>query len=308
MALSEGKVDGERLRCMYHGLEFDRDGNCVKVPGQDRIPKACAVQSFPIVEQDSLVWIWMGEREKANPADVVHYPWHSDPQWRWKSASYHLECSYELLQDNLLDLSHLGFVHVSTIGGDPESHSNAEMHTVRDGNKVSIVRWMKNVMPPPTFVKGARLNGRIDRWQEIEFRPGFINIWAGGLPVEADARNNPRIGGYQSRIFDGITPETESSCHYFWSAAHSYRIDEPEVTELHFEHIATAFEEDRHVLALQQKRLAATPSRGLVDIKSDIASLHARRIMLELIEKEQLEQAEQVKAGSRSTVRLGVEQ
>ena len=287
MPLSAGAVDGEKLRCMYHGLEFDKDGACLRVPGQDRIPKTCAVKSYPLKEQDSLLWIWMGEPSLANPDDVGRYPWHSDPGWRWKGATYTVDCNYELLHDNLLDLSHLGFVHLGTIGGDPESHSNAQMDTVRKGDRVEVVRWMKNVVPPPTFSKGAGLTGRIDRWQEIEFRPGFINIWAGGLPVESDAQNKPRVGGYQSRIFDGITPETETTSHYFWSAAHSYRIDEPGITELHFEHIATAFEEDRIVLSLTQRRLDAAPAKVNVDIKSDVAGLHARRIMHELIAKEQ---------------------
>jgi vanillate O-demethylase monooxygenase subunit len=285
--LSIGRVDGEVLRCGYHGIEFDRSGSCVRVPGQDVVPRACRVSSYPVVEKDALVWIWMGDPALANPDDIMSYPWHQSPEWRWKGTAYHVECNYEYLNDNLLDLTHLGYVHLGTIGGDPNSHSNAEMKTTRNGREVHVERWMRDVKSPPTFVKGAHLEGQIDRWQEIVFRPGAITIWAGGVPAGTDAEQRARISGYGSRIFNGITPETEQTSHYFWSAAHTHRIEDPNVTELHFSHIAAAFEEDRVILALQQRSLDADRSKGLVDIKSDVAGLHARRIVREMLAAEQ---------------------
>ncbi|MDB5729092.1 MAG: hypothetical protein JWQ00_2297 [Noviherbaspirillum sp.] len=284
--LSVGKVEGDLLRCGYHGLEFNASGACVSIPGQDVVPRSCRVESYPVAERDAVIWIWMGDPALANPDDIVPYPWHSSPVWSWKGAVYDLECNFELMNDNLLDLTHLGFVHLNTIGGDPKSHSNAEMKTTRDGRHVSVVRWMRDVTPPQTFTKSAGLEGRIDRWQEIDFYPGIITIWAGGLPTGTGAYEGNRVGGYQSRIFNGLTPETENTVHYFWSAAHHHRHDDPKVTELHFSHIAHAFEEDRAILSLQQKSLNAT-SKKLVDIKSDVAGLHARRIIQEMRAAEQ---------------------
>jgi phenylpropionate dioxygenase-like ring-hydroxylating dioxygenase large terminal subunit len=279
--LSVGRVDGDILRCGYHGLEFDTKGACVRVPGQDIVPRACKVSSYILVEKDAVVWIWMGDPTLANPDEIVSYPWHSSPEWRWKGTTYHVECNYQFLNDNLLDLTHLGYVHLGTIGGDPNSHSNAEMKTTRTGREVHVERWMRDVKSPPTFVKGARLEGQIDRWQEITFRPGMIDIWAGGVP--AGSEQGKREGSYGSRIFNGLTPETGQTSHYFWSAAHTHRTDEPNVTELHFSHIAAAFEEDRVILGLQQQNRNKDRTRPMVDIKSDVAGLHARRIIQEML-------------------------
>ena len=65
--LHMGKVVEEGLQCGYHGLIFDRSGTCVSVPGQEHILERTRVRSFPVVEQDAFVWIWMGDPAKADP-------------------------------------------------------------------------------------------------------------------------------------------------------------------------------------------------------------------------------------------------
>lgn len=287
LPLSAGEVDGEVIRCGYHGLEFAVDGACVKVPGQDLIPSSCKVRSYPLVEQDAVVWIWMGDPALADPSSIVEYPWHRpNSGWAWKSDTYLINCNYELLHDNLLDLSHLGYVHQKTIGGDPNTHVNAEMKTTRVDNNVRVVRWMRDSVPPPTYVNAVGFTGRVDRWQEIEFWPGTLRIWTGATEVDSGAYEGKRDGGFQLRIFDGITPETEDTAFYFWSSAHNFKIDQPNVTNQIFEEIAYTFNEDRCVLELQQKRINDDPMKSIVDINADIGGIQARRIIQRLIEKE----------------------
>ena len=57
MPLSHGEVIGNDIRCEYHGMVFDRTGRCVGIPNQTLIPAKAKVRSFPITEQDDLVWI-----------------------------------------------------------------------------------------------------------------------------------------------------------------------------------------------------------------------------------------------------------
>lgn len=65
--LSAGKHLGDSVQCAYHGLEFGGDGNCTKNPhGDGKIPRGACVKRYPVVERYSLVWIWMGEPEKAD--------------------------------------------------------------------------------------------------------------------------------------------------------------------------------------------------------------------------------------------------
>ena len=287
--LTLGEVDGEVIRCGYHGLEYAIDGACVKIPGQDLIPPLCSIKSYPIVEQDSVLWIWMGEASKADPSKIIPYPWHRpNSGWAWKGTTYVINCHYELIHDNLLDLTHLGYVHRRTIGGDPNAHVNADMKTTRVDRHVKVIRWMRDSVPPPTYVNAVGFNGHIDRWQEIEFWPGLLRIWTGGMDVNTGAYDGERKGGFQLRIFDGITPETEETSFYFWSSAHNFKIDQPAVTEKIYNEIALTFDEDRVVLEEQQKELKLDPLKGLVDINADVGGIQARRIMQRLIAEEQV--------------------
>ena len=85
--LSMGKLIGNVVKCPYHGLEFDATGKCVKVPSQDMVPASARVRSYPVVERNHWVWVWMGERAKADPALIEDFHWMDDPGWRSTTAA-----------------------------------------------------------------------------------------------------------------------------------------------------------------------------------------------------------------------------
>ena len=68
MPLSLGRLEGDTLRCGYHGLRFDARGRCVEIPGQTQIPPDAAIRAYPLVERFNWVWIWMGDPKRADPA------------------------------------------------------------------------------------------------------------------------------------------------------------------------------------------------------------------------------------------------
>ncbi len=119
-----GTVVEQGLQCGYHGLIFDHTGACVHVPGQDRIIDRTRVRCFPVVEQDAFVWIWMGDPALADPTKIVSWPYHNDAvNWPHKHTMYPIKAAAMLMVDNLMDLTHLGYVHTSTIGGNPTTTS-----------------------------------------------------------------------------------------------------------------------------------------------------------------------------------------
>ena len=96
------------IQCGYHGLVFDATGRCVAIPGQKLIPQDAQVRSYPAVERDQLVWLWMGDPALADPAKIVDFPYHNDPaHWPNKHAVYPIKGNYMLMVDNLMDLTHL---------------------------------------------------------------------------------------------------------------------------------------------------------------------------------------------------------
>jgi vanillate O-demethylase monooxygenase subunit len=182
-----------------------------------------------------------------------------------------------LMVDNLMDLTHLGYLHARTVGGNPGAHVEADMKTVRTSTGLKFTRWMRNSLPPPSYVKAAGFQGRVDRCQEFEFvAPNTILQWTGAADAGTATDNPQRDFRFQFRLFHGLTPETETSCFYFWSAANGYRQNEPEATQALFTAMDVAFREDDAVLEHQYATLRKLGDRPLVNINSDGARIHAR--------------------------------
>lgn len=288
LPLSHGTVQGDQLACGYHGLVFDARGLCVKAPGQQLIPQAACVRSFPVREQDGIVWFWPGLPERAALQEPPAYPFHADPQWAHKRSRYRIGGHHELINDNLIDLSHVGYVHGRTIGGTPQAHSDARMEVIRQADGVVVRRWMPDSVPPPSYQRTYGFAGRIDRWMEITFVPGLVRIYVGANDAGQGADETGQMDPLGIRIFNGITPETATSTHYFWSAAHNFKIHDPAVTEAFYNEIAATFEEDRIVVEAQQERFSRFPDRPTVALQVDAGGIHARRVIAAAIQKQQL--------------------
>jgi phenylpropionate dioxygenase-like ring-hydroxylating dioxygenase large terminal subunit len=287
LPLRHGDVVGNSLRCAYHGLEFGQTGQCMRIPGQEKIPAKARVKSYPVVEKDDLIWIWIGDPEKAEGSKVPDYPWHQDSGWRYKKNTYLIEANHLFIYDNLLDLTHLGYVHRQTIGGDAETHFEASTDIKRTSKGVRVERWMLDCVPPPTYTSAFTFGKEhVDRWQEIEFEPGLVRIYTGAKDTGTGALQGERENSFGFRGLNAMTPETEHTCHYFWSAAHNFRINEPAVTEEIYRNIVVTFGEDKEIIESQYRNIQCDPGRPFVDIAFDVAPVQARRVWEAMIKAE----------------------
>ncbi len=270
LRLSE--VVAEGLRCGYHGLTFDGTGRCVAILGQDRIPRNAKVRSYPILERQEIVWIWVGDPDLAC-ADKRHvdFPWNDDHEnWPHIHDMYEIDCNFMLLVDNLMDLTHIPYIHRKTIGGgDQRGQVDATMDVTETETEtetgVHYIRWMEGIVPPPTYVKGAGFaeGALVDRWQEFEYVvPSSVVQWIGALEAGRGARaDREQDGGFNLRLYHGITPKTESSCYYFWTPLNGYKPKDEAVTRILHEEIAVTFDEDLEFLESQQACMAQTLDR-----------------------------------------------
>ena len=279
--LSHGEVVERGLQCGYHGMIFDGAGKCVAVPGQDRIPDKAFVPSYPLVERDAFLWIWMGEAAKADPARIVDVSYHNDTtHWPHQHDKLHIKGSYLLMVDNLMDLTHVGYVHRYTVGGNPAQHVDAKMETSRTQRGVRFTRWMLNSVPPPTYVKAYGFKGRVDRWQEFEWvAPVAILQETGAKDAGQGAYEGDRSNCFQFRVFHGLTPETETSCYYYFATANGFRPGDPAATKLFFDETYATFLEDKAIVEGQQARLDEFGEDWLVNIVSDGTRVQMRRII-----------------------------
>jgi len=279
--LSVGNVLSKGLQCAYHGLVFAADGRCIEIPGQTLVPAKAKVRSYPVVEKDQFIWIWMGDPARADPRLLIDYPFHQDKRWPHRHGVYHVKSSYLMLADNLMDLTHLAYVHAANVGGEAKAHIEAKTEVRPTDRGVFVKRWMPGCPPPPTYRKSVPLPERVDRWQEFEFvAPSAVLQWNGAVAVGSGAEDPARReGGFSLRLLHCLTPETETTCHYFWSAAHGHRADEPEATEILIEEITAALEEDKRIVEIQQARVKETGESWLVDIRSDAPRVAMRRAL-----------------------------
>ncbi len=285
--LSLGEVTDQGLQCGYHGMVFDGTGKCVRIPGQDRVPQSAFVPSYPVIERDHFIWIWMGEAATADPSRIPDAAYHNDPQWPERHGCLPIAASYLLMLDNLMDLTHLGYVHKRTIGGNPSQHVDAKMETVATAAGLRFTRWMLNSPPPPTYVKAYGFTGRVDRWQEFSWvAPSNIVQWTGAKDAGTGAYEGNRDGGFQFKVFHGLTPETATTCRYYFATANHWDPASDAASDLFFRESYETFVEDKHIVEQQQARLSEFGEDWLVDIVSDATRIRMRRFLNHMLEQE----------------------
>jgi phenylpropionate dioxygenase-like ring-hydroxylating dioxygenase large terminal subunit len=291
--LHKGRLIGDTLECGYHGLVFDCSGRCIKVPGQAQIPPAASIRKYPLVERWGWIWVWMGDSALAGDTPLTDFHWLDDPAWGAKAERLYIKSDYRLILDNLLDLTHLTFVHPGTIG----SAANVEKARVQNElaeKSATITRWLIDIEPPPTYVR-AGFTGNIDRWQILRFDPPcFVNLYAGAVDTGTGAPEGNRRGGVGLRNLNAITPETSTTSHYFWAIAQDRAPADTSATESIFQEIHRTFMEDWEVLETQQRWNELTAGSPTVNIQSDAGPIHARRIIDRMLAEEELRHRRQV--------------
>jgi phenylpropionate dioxygenase-like ring-hydroxylating dioxygenase large terminal subunit len=284
--LSMGKLLGNIVQCPYHGLQFDSSGQCVKVPSQVKIPSGAKVKSYPIVERYQWIWIWMGDPAKADPALIEDFHWMDDPGWGAAGSYLHVEANYLLLVENLLDTTHLPFLHPTSLGTD--AFARSEFEVAREGDRIKVTRWLMNELPAPFHKKmGEFADGvKVDRWQVANFAPPcFVKLDVGSAPVGTGARAGDRSKGMNMWNLNAITPETAKTAHYFFAQAYNFKLDQKWIAELIRSQVVGAFLEDMAMIKAQQQNmdLGASPVTTLGQDKAWIAM---RQIVERLIKEE----------------------
>ena len=234
--LSMGKLVGaDEIQCPYHGLRYNPAGRCTRLPAQETLNPSASVPSFPVVERHRYVWVWPGDATLADPSTIPDMHQMDDPGWAGDGLTIEAACNYQLILDNLMDLTHEEFVHGSSLGQDELSQSEFSTRLESD-NHVSVTRWMIDVEPPAFWAKNIRdrfpdFSGRVDRWQIIHYyAPSTICIDVGVAPTGTGAPEGDRSQGVNGYVMNTITPETERTSHYFWAFMRNYRLDSQQIT------------------------------------------------------------------------------
>jgi vanillate O-demethylase monooxygenase subunit len=276
--LSESRLDGDTIVCGYHGFTYDTSGTCVFVPGQQRIPRTARVASYPVVEADTFVWVWIGDPELADETLVPRAPHMADPEFVTVSGMEPIDCDYGLLVDNLLDLSHETYLHGGYIGTAEVAETPIITEVDDQAGIVRVARHMPDAACPPFYAKSTGIDGRITRLQDIEyFAPCLYLLHSRITPVGEQAPL------FRTEITYAITPSAPGQVYDFWAVSRNFAVEDTEVTEFLRDFNHQVVMQDVVALNILQKALDAE-SAGYqeLSIGIDAGGLAARRILAQL--------------------------
>jgi vanillate O-demethylase monooxygenase subunit len=287
--LSLGFVRDGQLVCGYHGLEMGCDGKVISMPGQ-RVRGFPCIGSYAVEERHGFIWVWPGDKTLADAALIPDLEWARDPEWAFGGGMFHIACNYQLMIDNLMDLTHENYVHATSIG--QKEIDEAPVTTKTEGSSVVTSRFMDNVMPPPfwrTALRGNKLadDVPVDRWQICRFTaPAQIMIEVGVAHAGNGGYHAPDNVKASAIVVDFITPETETTHWYFWGLARHFQPHDQELTKTIRAGQNTIFSEDRQMLEMQQLNITANPARKLLMLNIDAGGVQSRRIIDKMLAQE----------------------
>lgn len=278
--LSNGKVIEGGVQCGYHGLGFDGSGQCYLNP-MGAVPRVAKIPSYALVERHGFVWIWPGEQELADESIIPDLTPLFAPHLQRLDGYHFVKANYELLTDNIMDLTHIPVLHAGILD---DSLSRAKRRIERDGDAVVMYHNQDNIAEMGSFFAFLGKKGPFEAYTNVRWEPASVLIATSGFKTMAEDWEN----GVVSPISHCFTPETESTTHYFWTFTHVVP-DMPGLSrklKSQLEYVFT--EQDIKMIEAQQKRMGDVDFWQLnpILLKPDAGAVTVRRLLNALIAEE----------------------
>ena len=291
LPMSMGRVQGDDLECGDHGLTFDCAGTCVKAPTNAGFVPDVSLRSYPVHARYGLVWIWMGALALADPSWIFHVEHWDDPAWGTTVGDdMVINCNYLWITDNLLDPSHVAWVHPGSFAGQGSDDTPMET-TVRDDggpdDGVMVWRWMMDTPPAPFYAPYLPFEGNTDRKQQYEVRyPSMALIKAFFSPAGTGGEGKPlHPDTFVMDSYNFLTPVDEKTTRYFWFQQRNVFPNDEEVSRRFAASVRGAFEEDKAILGPLQVGMD-TMRTPTINLRNDAGGVRFRRRLQQMIQAE----------------------
>jgi vanillate O-demethylase monooxygenase subunit len=285
--LAKGHIVNDQLICGYHGFTFSADGACTRIPTQDAIPKTSNLQNYPLVETWKWIWIWPGDPALADPSMIPDHHEISllDPGFEAVPCfAVDLKGRYQLLHENLLDLSHLSYLHSDQMG--IEEIALTPVVIEEHKNFLRSRRLIRNVPLNPVFVQMCGYADNVDRSVDIDFYYPSLHVSLERWDQAGHALEDDKIVA-QMKIYHGVTPATTTTTTYFAAVSRTYRLGDEELNKMMAPGLQIVINQDEEAIqAIEQVLSSGIKLRPDVLAKGDIVAMRGRRLLENMIRAE----------------------
>lgn len=279
--LSKSRLVGDAIACGYHGFTFDPAGTCVAIPSQEHIPAGFRTRRYPLAERWQWVWIWMGATDEADTALIPDHHMAGLTVDGWLAVpgcDVVVQARYQLFNENLLDLTHLSFLHPETIGSPEIAKSKVRIEV--SSPIVRVVRDTLDEDATPPYAKRLGIaGGLIDRHHETTFIAPSFHIIDVTIRQAASTAHGTAPATYgRHKTIHAITPETATTMRDFWAFTRTYNQSE-DVTKYLRDAISGVIQQDIDALETIEGLLREGFGPADYNCAADEASLKGRRVV-----------------------------
>ena len=287
LPLSKGHVINDNIQCGYHGMTFNGEGKCVRIPGQENIPSTAFVPAYPVHEKNDIVFVWMGDPAKANVDDIFDLPQFSDGDWHGHQGdALHLQSHYLNVAENLVDPAHVSFVHPTTLGN--AASEDVPVHVDVDSDVLVAWRWIRDAPPIGFFQKFGGFTGNVDRWHYYYLHmPCTAVIDFGSAAVEAGLEESERDKGVRIFALHFLTPVNEHYTIDRWMHLRNAAVGDDAASEQMDAMFRIAFNEDKEILEAVDEVERRPTTRKPIRLAIDKGHIVYRNRIQALMEQEQ---------------------
>jgi phenylpropionate dioxygenase-like ring-hydroxylating dioxygenase large terminal subunit len=278
-------VVGDGLQCGYHGWTFDCSGACTRIPSQESyVPNGFRLRTYPVVEKWQWLWIWMGDPAQADASSIPdHNELHLE-NTDWEASVGGLEPlagRYQLMCENVLDLTHVTFVHAATIG--TAGIAAAPIEVDDRGRYLHSQRTVAEPHPTAFHTRVLGLTGEVERVLSTDFYPpAFLSSGSAFYKAGESANSDGHEFG-QFRVFHIATPETANTSHYFWAFTRSFGQGDAELTEQLRAGWRLGVLEDVDAIEANERMIDRGPQQNDLSAQADAGPLRGRKMVESMI-------------------------
>lgn len=246
-----GRVCDGRIKCPYHGLVFDKTGLCVEAPNDSGL--GFRTPTYVAAEKWGFIWVFFGKAENADPALIPNLWYMDHPEWNSFAGHLAEPIPWQLMADNLLDLSHVPVTHAGTIGASVGADAEIPLFQ-RTKRGVRNTLRSRNATCPPHIAHWGGFTSNINTFAVADWEPPNVIV----LSVEIDNHELVPLGQENKigvMVGFPLTPADEGSFHHFYTWGRNFHLDDKDMDTFAKMSMAAVQEEDLVIIKGQYELL-----------------------------------------------------